>query len=183
MPVYNCYSIIYCRWCGFHLPILINTSKGDFKFAFHCQEILLHCFDVCLPKSSLTYKSPHVLITFNPSESIDIKVFMNISILCQKNSWHNYSWQQLLDLLAKKKKGKKIRNRLNSITPGRVGCCVMIGCLPARQSDRVWRSHTAIILYSCQRCCGITDIVCVCVCLHVLVKHFCLYRSVKGVFM
>lgn len=85
LNVYNCYSFMYCRWYGFYLPILINTSKGkDLKFAFHCQEILLHCFDVCLPEMSSTHKSPHVLMAFNPSESIAAEVFRNISILCQE---------------------------------------------------------------------------------------------------
>lgn len=65
--------------------LLTNTSKGkDLKLPFHCQEILLHCFDVCLPEMSSTYKSPHVLMTFNPSESIGTKVFKNINTLCRK---------------------------------------------------------------------------------------------------
>lgn len=102
--MFNSYSFMYCRWYGFYLPILINTSKGkDLKFAFHCQEILLHCFDVWLPEMSSAHKSPHVLMTFNPSESIAAEVFRNISIFCQKNSWHNYSRQQLLDLSEVKK--------------------------------------------------------------------------------
>lgn len=38
--------------------------------------VLMHA---CQKKSS-THKSPHVLMTFNPSESIDIKVSVNISM-------------------------------------------------------------------------------------------------------
>lgn len=86
LNVYNCYSFMYCRWYGFYLPVLISTSKGkDSKLALHCQEILLHCFDVCLPEMSSTHKNPHVLMTFNPPESIATEVFRNTSIFCQKN--------------------------------------------------------------------------------------------------
>lgn len=68
----------------FYLPVLINTSKGeDSKFAFYCQEILLHCFDMPA-RNELNTQNPHVLMTFNPSESIAMEVFRNISIIYLK---------------------------------------------------------------------------------------------------
>lgn len=79
----------------FYLPGLINTSKGeDSKFAFHCQEILLHCFDMPA-RNELNTQNPHVLMTFNPSESIAMEVFRNISIIYLKRGEKNKILTQL----------------------------------------------------------------------------------------
>lgn len=131
------------------------TLWGHFKFAFHCQEIFLSLFTylfiflflgLCFSaQNMLTTQSPHVLKIFNPSESRHIKMFVKVP----QNPWHTYPWIGLQLTKLHKLINKWINvceNRLSFITAGYEGCWVLIGSVPARQTDGVWRSDTVMTL-------------------------------------
>lgn len=87
----------------------LTLQREIFKFAFYCHKILLHCFDVCQPEMSSTHKSPHVLMTFNPSESIATEVFRNFSIFCRAKNKKQIFLTTTAGFLGRE--GKKRRRR------------------------------------------------------------------------